>query len=51
MMKAEDATGNDEDYDEEAAGRAMLEEEADLIFAEFVFMMRAGMLSEFLPGD
>eukprot|EP01047_Picozoa_sp_COSAG01_P044356 COSAG01_NODE_4001_length_5444_cov_8.703087_4_plen_216_part_00 len=39
------------ELDEEAMAREMMEEEAELIFAEFVFMMRAGMLKRFLPGD
>eukprot|EP01043_Picozoa_sp_COSAG02_P014829 COSAG02_NODE_618_length_19461_cov_39.117447_6_plen_1075_part_00 len=40
-----------EDYDEEDAARAMMEEENELIFAEFVFMMRGGELSQFLVGN
>ena len=40
-----------EGYDEEDAARAMMEEEEELIFAEFVFMMRGGDLKEFMPGD
>jgi Ca2+-binding EF-hand superfamily protein len=40
-----------EGYDEEEAARAMMEEEGEIIFAEFVFMMRGGDLKEFMPGD
>lgn len=35
---------------DEEAGREMLDE-ADLSFAEYVFMMRGGLLQDFLPGD
>lgn len=45
------ADKNAEDYDEEEAGRAMMEQEGELIFAEFVFMLRGGELKDFMPGD
>ena len=45
MKKDGDSTG-----DAEQEGRDMMEEE-DLSFAEYVFMMRAGLLTQFLPGD
>jgi hypothetical protein len=40
-----------ENYDAEAAALAMLKEKEELIFAEYVFMMRSGALKEYLPGD
>ena len=53
-MSARQANNVDKDaegYDEEEAARAMMEEEGELIFAEFVYMMRGGDLKEFLPGN
>ena len=35
----------------EEIANAMLEEKDQIIFAEYVFMMRAGTLTQFLPGD
>ncbi len=43
-------SSNDGDGDAEQAGRDMMDED-DLSFAEYVFMMRAGLLTQFLPGD
>ena len=40
-----------EGFDEEQAAREMLEQEGEIIFAEFAYMMRGGDLKEFLPGD
>ena len=38
-------------FDAEAALKAQMEDRNELIFAEYVFMMRAGTLKQFLPGD
>eukprot|EP01043_Picozoa_sp_COSAG02_P033959 COSAG02_NODE_2347_length_9092_cov_4.284666_4_plen_621_part_00 len=46
MARASSST----DGDEEQKGRDMMDED-DLSFAEYVFMMRAGLLTKFLPGD
>ena len=58
LLKSQATTGKDEvdvtmglPSDDEAAAREALDAELELIFAEFVFMMRAGLLKEFLPGD
>ena len=40
-----------EEYDPEAAAKAAMENQDQLIFAEFVFMMRAGLLRRFLHAD
>ena len=47
---ARSKSSSDGDGDDEAAGRDLLDD-ADLAFAEYVFMMRAGLLTQFLPGD
>jgi hypothetical protein len=53
MMPQKDSNldPDSEDYDPEAAALAMLENRDQLIFAEFVFMMRAGLLRKFLKDD
>ena len=50
-MKAAKKGEDGEELDDEDAAREMMEEEEELIFAEYVFMMRAGSLKAFLPGD
>ena len=37
--------------DAEAQAREMMQDRSELIFAEYVFMMRAGTLKQYLPGD
>ena len=48
------AAADSDGYDEEQYIREMIEEgdsKNEIIFAEYVFLMRAGALSQYLPGD
>jgi hypothetical protein len=42
---------NNPSYDADAAALAMMQDRASLIFAEYVFLMRAGALAAWLPGN